>query len=380
MDGAEKIDVNEFKVEMSDQHMESYDDWDDIPTNEFGSEPSEEVSNEEESDNVENSSSSEDTQSDGEPEPKAEEVSDKTEEESDKAEPEEESEQRFEEVKIDGELQKVSIEDLKSNYSGKVAWDKRFSEIDKERKQVVAERDNLQQDISAVNKYINDLGDKMRNVSMIEGLNEIAALNNIGPHVVKQALIKELLPEINRMADLSEDQIDLEYNRADLEYQKALQERESEKMRKQQTQRELQENIDSVLSKSGISMDEYKEAESFLNSRKDEVGEINPELISEYVLFSRAESRADNILNDFDSGNYIKNEEVVNGVIDMLLRDPDFSDEEVNEILTDVLGKAKKEVAEKKIEQKQKSSQKKTQKINEVEIEEGPEDWDDILD
>jgi hypothetical protein len=128
-------------------------------------------------------------------------------------------------------------------------------------------------------------------------------------------------------------------------------------------------------------MDEYKEAESFLNARKDQVGEVTPELVGDYVLFSKAESRAENLLNEFDSGKHVKNDEVFNGVIDMLLQNPDFSDADVNEILTDVMGEAKKDVAEQKInnKQQQKSSKKKV-KLNNTEVEEGPIDWDDILD
>lgn len=383
------VNISEMGQAVDNSDM----DWDDIPTNEFTEESAEETSNEgnpegnlEESEDQDfESLGEEDGNKDNEAKPEAvkpEEETPSGEKEGDSKDSKEEVESELVEVKIDGEVQKVPLEELKNNYSGKVAWDKKFSELDLQRKEVVAERDGLQADINAVNEYVTELGNKMRNVSMMDGLYEIAALNNIGPHVVKQALIKEILPEINRMAEMNEDQINLEFSKADLEYQKSMQQREAEKMRSQQAQAELQSQINSVLSERGIEMDEYKEAESFLNARKDQVGEVTPELVGDYVLFSKAESRAENLLNEFDSGKHVQNDEVFNGVIDMLLQNPDFSDADVNEILTDVLGKAKMEVAEEKInkKQQQKAPKKKTVQMNNAEVEEGPEDWDDILD
>ena len=384
------VDVNSMGQAQGDVDV----DWDDIPTNEFDEAPAEEAGSEE--NNEENTEASvtelEDFDSElpskearGE-DSKSEEPTSDSKEEAPSGEKEgdsENTEEELVEVKIDGELQKVSLQELKNNYSGKVAYDKKFSELDQERKQVVSERDSLQNDINAVNQYVAELGDKMRNVSMMEGLYEIAALNNIGPHMVKQALIAEILPEINRMAELSEDQIQLEYNKSDLEYQKSLQQREQERFRSEQTQRELNDKVNSVLDANKIEMSEYKEAEAFLNARKDQIGEVTPELVGEYVTFSRAENRAENLLNQFDSGKHFENEEVMNGVIDMLLQNPEFSDADVNEILTDVLGQAKREVAEQKIEQKQQKqtkSTKKTVQLNNTEVEEGPTDWEDILD
>ena len=63
---------------------------------------------------------------------------------------EEQAEESLIEVKVDGEIQKVPLQELKNNYAGKVAYDKKFSEINKERQEVTAERDSLEQEIKSI--------------------------------------------------------------------------------------------------------------------------------------------------------------------------------------------------------------------------------------
>src|SRR5574343_734820 len=47
--------------------------------------------------------------------------------------------------KIDGKQQAVTVKDLLDNYSGKVAWDKRFNEVATQRKQLTTEKMQLEQ-------------------------------------------------------------------------------------------------------------------------------------------------------------------------------------------------------------------------------------------
>ena len=294
---------------------------------------------------------------------------------------EEQAEESLIEVKVDGEIQKVPLQELKNNYAGKVAYDKKFSEIDRERKEVVAERDSLQGDITAINEYVNELGNKMRNASMLEGLYEIASLNNIGPHQVKKAIIAELMPEINRMADLSPDQLDFEYQRQELEYNKELQQKEYETMQARQAEESRNQQLNSLIDSSGISMDEYREANSFLSARQQELGEeVTPELTIQYAQFAKAEGRAADILNGFNDGKHAQDEDVMNGVIDIALQYPEFSDEDIIEVISEAFEGAKNDVVEQKIEKVTKSNQSKPKKKEEVIQEDNGYDldWDDL--
>ena len=282
-------------------------------------------------------------------------------------------------IKIDGKEEFVSLEDLGNDYSGQKAIAKRFSEYDRKEKEFKMEMD-------AVNNYINDLGNTMRTSSMLDGVSKIAELTGIGPHQVKKALIDELLPEINRLAGLSDDQRELEFNREDLNYQKEMQQREAERFQQQQAQRELQDKMNNLMSQNNVSQDEYVEAENYLYARQDELGqEVTPELVVDYANFAKAESRAVDLVTNFDNGNHKENSEVLNGVIDIILENPQFTNEDVVEIMTDALGTAAKNVVEQKVEKvvaKKAAKQPKPKKSNDKSVMESgfdSDDWDDVL-
>jgi len=374
--------VDTISEAMAEAESNDIEDWDDLDASQ-GADDEDFETNSEKSDTESKDSDSGDDSSKDEPESKQDDIKDESPESKDssgeeKSDPK--SEEGLIEVKVDGELQKVSIDELKNNYAGKVAWDKKFTEIDRERKEVMYERDSLQNDINDVNKYVAELGQKMQSVGMIEGLYEIGALNNIGPHQIKKALIAELLPEINKLSDMPEDRIELEYQRQELEYQKQLIQQESQRFQSQQAQRELQQKTENLMNQTGVSVDEYKEAESFLSARKGELGEeITPELITDYAVFAKAESRAGDLITNFQGGKHAESKEVVDGVIDILLQYPEFSDEDVLEVMQDALTDAQQDVAKKEVEKvtnngKASTPKKQTQK---EEIEE-LEDWDDL--
>ena len=369
---------------LNSQNDNSYDEWDELDASDLGEENDSNI--EAKSEEAESSdsrvSSSEDRDEDNEA---PEEVNNSKEEDSSgKEESDSKDSEGLIEVKVDGELQKVSLDELKSNYAGKVAWDKRFSEVDRERKQVLSERDALQNDINSVNDYVAELGNKMRNVSMLEGLYEIGSLNNIGPHAIKKAIIDELLPEINKMMDMPEDMINLEYQKQELEYQKNLQMQEQQRFQSQQAQRELQQKVESLMQNANVSSEEYQEAQSFLNARKNELGqEVTPELVVDYAIFAKAESRADNLLNSFENGTHAGNDEVMNGVIDMILQYPEFTDEDVMDVIQDALSSAKQDVAQKQVEEvinKKSPSKPKSKKKEQPMMDDSDlDDWDDLL-
>ena len=60
-------------------------------------------------------------------------------------------------IKVDGEKTSVSLQDLMSNYAGKVAYDKRFNDLNKERQQFKSEERAHKQEMDFVNNKINSI-------------------------------------------------------------------------------------------------------------------------------------------------------------------------------------------------------------------------------
>lgn len=259
-------------------------------------------------------------------------------------------------VKVDGEEQEITLKEYKNGISGQKAIQKRFNEVDNERKSLQAEIDNI-------NKYVADLGNTMKNVSMVEGLNKIAELNGIAPHQVEQALIKELLPRIQELQGMDEQQRELQYKQKELEYKEKQLESESNLSAQKQAQAELQSNISRAREAHAISDDEWNDAFKYLDKNLDPSEEITIDLVSQKVLFDRAGAKTQEVLKSFDDGKYLQDQEINRTLHEIILDNPDFDDQDLKDILSSAYGESQqKKVEEDLIEAKQSKEKKPEQK------------------
>jgi len=262
------------------------------------------------------------------------------------------------EVKIDGKVEEISLKDLKSNYSGKVAYDKKFSELDRERQA-------YKKEVEEVNTYVNTFAKKMKDGDALSAMEYLGSFAGVGPHEIKAQLIKSLLPEIDRLNDMTPAEVDLEYKQAELDYVKQKQESDLQNFKQQQSNMELESKIVKVQETLNINNSEWNEAVQFLDQTLPPQDQITPELVGEYVQFVRSETRAKNLLESFDSS-LIQDEEVFAGFQDIISRNPDFTDEDLNAILKNAFSDSQKQVVEENLKETvEKKSKKKEQPRNE---------------
>lgn len=284
-------------------------------------------------------------------------------------------------AKVDGELQEITLKEFKNGISGEKAIAKRFSEYDRKEKEFNAQ-------MNEVNEYINDLGNTIRNSSVLEGVSKIAELTGAAPHLVKEALIKELMPEIERRYGLDENELALELKQQENDYLKQRTESENKKLQQEQAQRELQLEVMRTREAHNIDEATWTEALNDLDAKLPPNEPITVETVAEYVNFNRASSRAESILNEWDSS-YLENGEVVDALIDSIIESPDYSDADFKEILSNAFGETKKveaqKAVEKKVESKSKNVKSQKEEVNALFKPEtdssGNEilDWDDLL-
>lgn len=284
-------------------------------------------------------------------------------------------------AKVDGELQEITLKEFKNGISGEKAIAKRFSEYDRKEKEFNAQ-------MNEVNEYINDLGNTIRNSSVLEGVSKIAELTGAAPHLVKEALIKELMPEIERRYGLDENELALELKQQENDYLKQRTESENKKLQQEQAQRELQLEVMRTRETHNIDEATWTEALNDLDAKLPPNEPITVETVAEYVNFNRASSRAESILNEWDSS-YLENGEVVDALIDSIIESPDYSDADFKEILSNAFGETKKveaqKAVEKKVESKSKNVKSQREEVNALFKPEtdssGNEilDWDDLL-
>lgn len=257
------------------------------------------------------------------------------------------------ELKIDGKLEKVTLKDLKSNYSGKVAYDRKFSEVDKQHKTVIKEKAALQQEIEQVNSYVNTFAAKMKQKDAVGAMSYLAEFSGMSPAAMKQALITQLLPEINRQAGLTDAERDLELTKEDIAFQKTLQQRELAKLQQENSKKSLEIANTKLRMEKGISEQEWDEAFDFLDTHVDPGKPITRNDVADYAIWKRADMKASNVLTTYDSGKYLKDPTVRDTLTKIANENPDFSTKDLEDVLNEAFkGKIKEKVEQVAVEKK----------------------------
>lgn len=283
-------------------------------------------------------------------------------------------------VKVDGELQEISLKEYKNGISGEKAIAKRFSEFDRKEKE-------FKQEIQYINEYVADLGKTMKESSMLEGLYKIAELNKIPPHVVKQRILQEIAPELDRLNTMSDEELALEYRKQDVEYKEKQLESAAKAGSEKQAQTELQKTISEAREAHNISDDEWDSAFSYLDTHLPKDQQVTVGMVQQKVIFDRAESKTETMLSSFDNGKYVENDEVFETLQKVIMDNPDFTDEDISSLLTDAYGTASAQAVEEDVKEavkvKKAVNKEKPQetKFSAPKNDRGEEvdDWDDLL-
>lgn len=288
------------------------------------------------------------------------------------AENEEKSEPKADlfKVKVDGEEVEVSLDELKSNYSGKQAFDKKFTALDKERKQFLKEKQQIE-------SYVNEFRTLATSKNMVEATKFLGQLTGKAPHAVVDELISSLHPEIERRYGLTQEEISYEKQLADAQYKAELLEREKQQFTKQQLETELSSKIESIMSEKSIPVEEWDKAVLALDARLPKDQDLTPELVAEYVVFDRAVNKSDSLLNTFDNGKLKGNTTVAQTLRDIILENPDFTDQDLTDILSSSFTTKQKEKVEEKLVKK--APQQSKQTSTNVPKMKALSSWDDIL-
>jgi len=251
-------------------------------------------------------------------------------------------------IKIDGEEVVVPLAELRNNYSGKTAWDKKFSELDNERKEYMADR-------GQVERYVTEFAALAKGDNKLEALEYLAQLSGQDPLQFRRDVENQMFEKFSSRQNLSEAEI------RNLQLQEEnnflLRQKESETQRQHQSQarREAEMRLNSIQETHGLSNED-------LSEMYHEIVNSSNEPLNDNQIFERMEHKAvDNMA--YRGAEYLigkVNEELINesnleAVKSLITENPDFTEEDFTDILTEAFGSTTKT---KKVSSKAKAAAK----------------------
>jgi hypothetical protein len=168
-------------------------------------------------------------------------------------------------VKIDGKNEEVTVQDLINNYSGKQAWDKKFTEIGEKNKVISQKEQQVAQQANRISSLlgpvIENLKDPLKNpidslISLAENLDSTGAL----AHDIEKRMLEanlDLLVELSAMGPEAQQAFFVKkQNERLLKFSKTRVESEQEAQKSNQ----LRAHVDQLRETYQVSVDQYSES------------------------------------------------------------------------------------------------------------------------
>ena len=240
-------------------------------------------------------------------------------------------------VKIDGKVENVKLKDIINGHSGRVAIDRRFSELNNQTKTFKADKTKFEEERSFVVSHLKDIRSKY--VDAIEGkahpfeaLEHQLDIIGVDSHNYYNKMLEKLWPDFEFLYNANDDQREAFFTKKELEHLKRRGERENQFSSETKKKKELADKVESIRKQSGISEEDFVEV---FNKIKEKTGEQpSPEQVADYHSRYNAAIKAQDAISKVDP-ELVNDDGIVRIVSDVLLEYPDFQQDQIEQILRD---------------------------------------------
>lgn len=248
-------------------------------------------------------------------------------------------------VKVDGKSMRVPVSELISNFSGKHAWDRRFSELSTEKRTFTQERNTFQQTQAKSAALIQDLHSNIAKGDTFSAIASLVQLSGLDGKVDPRAYVSEIraallqqAKELDAMDPAErahrEAQEEIAYSKKQLAELRGQRERE-------QAEYTAQVEFAKEMQKNQLSMDELTSARDYLADNASrhgiDVSKLSAKDFMQHALTVREYSTAIEALSSV-SPELAENPQYQDDAVKLLRAYPGTSAKELAEVLQEAFG------------------------------------------
>jgi hypothetical protein len=109
-------------------------------------------------------------------------------------------------VKVDGDFQEIPVQDLINNYSGKTAWDKKFTELGTQKKEFETQKGQVEQTQQYLKKTVEDIVSVLDdpNKNPFDALQIIVEKRGLDPYTMWKRSVESALDVVEQLQSMNE--------------------------------------------------------------------------------------------------------------------------------------------------------------------------------
>ncbi len=241
------------------------------------------------------------------------------------------------EHKVDGKKVAIPLKDLITNYAGVVPLNKRFSELDVERKKLAATHSEFENKQKRHSNLLTDMHKNITGGKLFDGVANLLELagSKVDPRQFVGELRKGLIAQAQQMSQMSEHERALMEEREAREYTQSKYDRIIREQNEQKNQAQHQERVVKAMQSVGATMEEYAEAKQFLEEAKKAgqyTQEITPEVVAKLSKDTKQFGTAKQALVDagFDPS---KEDKLWKHAVSLLELNPEWTIDDLRDVI-----------------------------------------------
>lgn len=274
-------------------------------------------------------------------------------------------------VKVDGETKEVPVQELINNYSGKTAWDKKFTELGKEKKEFEAEKLQISRQVESVKEHISKALAplKAKDGNPMDSLLYLVEMSGQDPYNAYRRIMEANLDELGKLYDMSEVERELYFHKKKDELHFGVAKKRQAVAQEEEAFNQTLQKVDQLRQTYKVSEDDYVEAseelEDIFKESGLDVNDITHETIVDYaslrphiaVVKELIDPYEDNISQEkygdvvAELSRYLRDGKADKEAIKQILARNFSVEEDVKELNTKVYSKSAKAPAKKALKQ-----------------------------
>jgi hypothetical protein len=242
-------------------------------------------------------------------------------------------------VIVDGKEIEIQLEDLRSNYSGKVVYDKKFAEVDRDRKAIEAQRTEL-------NTLVSTLYDKVTKENDGEAAFDfLAELTGSDPVQLKIGMLKDQYKQLLPLFEMSEPEREDWFRQREIGFRERNVKTKEERFARSETETKQRAIVAKAQETFGIAPDRYSALEKHLQDYHAKSGRPGETVTPEQVAYADRADLTFKVINavapSLESSAHF--DSIVTDIVTDLVKHPHLGEEHLIRVLKETFGEPAKQ-------------------------------------
>jgi hypothetical protein len=236
-------------------------------------------------------------------------------------------------VPVAGKKESVTVRELMNNYSGKVAYDKKFSELDQERKEFTMEKDSINAEKMQILEHLANIVEmtESQEAGPEDAIAYLLDLTGKDSYSFKKAFFEKMANEYEDYSEMDEVEKRLFWAERKNEYLERTRESSNRRQTAQQEQTQLVTRVDQMREAQGVSEDDFVQGYEDLIEGGVPAESITPEQVIRYVKILPNIAKAEDMLEPYeariDDESYEQVVKVIAGALEQGYSEADIAEE-----------------------------------------------------